>query len=98
MLDLERTNMTENSMSLEVMIAKLDQKKLEIDELTKQINAMMKQEMDKSKLHSRRILKQGMEAFFAGNSINPYEYDSEDAELWSFGFNISKDNWDEMKK
>ena len=59
---------------------------------------MVKGEIEKSKLHSKRVMKEGMESFFSGSIRNPYSAGSDDAELWDYGFNLSKDNWSENKK
>jgi hypothetical protein len=90
--------MTDVPETLDALLRQLDEKKVEIDLLTKQINSMVKGEIEKSKLHSKRVMKQGMESFFSGSIRNPYPMGSDDAELWDYGFNLSKDNWSENKK
>jgi hypothetical protein len=90
--------MSDDIPALADLLRQLDEKKVEIEALTGQINAMARASVERAKLHTRRVIKQGMEAFFGGVSINPYELDTEDAELWAFGYNLSKDNWDEMRR
>jgi hypothetical protein len=72
----------------------LEAKQAEIDALTAQLEAATA----RTKLHAKRVMKQGTEAYFAGKAQNPYTAESDDAELWGFGFNLARDNWDDIRK
>jgi len=77
----------------EDLVRQIETQQAEIANLTEQLATTAA----RIKLHTRRVMKQGMDAYFSGKAQNPYEPSSDDAELWSFGYNLSKDNWDDMR-
>lgn len=85
------------SPSLADLLKELDAKQVEIRDLMAQVQDLIRQEKAKAATHSKRIIKQGMAAYFAGIRRNPYAKDSDEAEWWDYGYALSKDAWSEMK-
>ncbi len=77
----------------EDLVRQIEDQKAEIAKLTEELAATAA----RIKLHTKRVMKQGMDAFFSGKAHNPYDPASDDAELWTFGYNLSRDNWNDMR-
>lgn len=86
------------STSLADLLKELDTKQIEIRSLMDQVQGLIQKEKTKTATHSKRIIKQGMSAFFNGVRKNPYKKDSDEADWWDYGFSLSKDSWAEMKE
>lgn len=85
------------SSSLADLLKELDAKQVEIRNLMDQVQGLIQKEKTKTTTHSKRIIKQGMSAFFNGVRKNPYKKDSDEADWWNYGLSLSKDSWAEMK-
>jgi len=83
--------------SLSDLLAELDQKQQEIKDLMVQVQGLITKEGQKTKIHAKRIVKEGMSAYFEGSRKNPYKKGTDENEWWDYGFSISKDTWSEMK-
>jgi len=85
------------SSSLAGLLKELDAKQAEIRDLMDQVQGLIQQEKAKTATNSKRFIKQGMAAYFAGIRKNPYKKDSDEADWWDYGYALSKDSWSEMK-
>ena len=83
--------------SLADLLSDLDRKQQEIRTLMDQVQGLIAKEKTKTAAHSKRIIKQGMSAFFNGVRKNPFTKDSDEADWWQYGFSLSRDSWEEMK-
>lgn len=85
------------SPTLADLLSELDSKQQEIRKLMEQVHGLIAKEKTRTATHSKRIIKEGMSAFFNGIRRNPYKKDSDEADWWQYGFSLSRDSWDEMK-
>jgi outer membrane lipoprotein-sorting protein len=83
--------------SLKDILAELDEKQKKIKDLMNRVQGLIVKESQKTKMHAKRIVKEGMSAYFEGTRKNPYKKGTDENEWWDYGFSISKDTWFEMK-
>ena len=56
------------------------------------------QGMTRKKVNAKAIIKQGMSAYYAGITVNPFASGTDEHEFWLFGHDNARDTWDEIRK